>query len=291
MDGIQGDPGSQKQRGSYLGFGRPRQVWRAAYPMLLFVALNFAVGILFGILYYAVGFDVSGHVMEIQLILEVVGFAVFLPLWLRTRRRYTRYSGGRVNWPTALLVVGLALGTWSIASILAGLLAPLFPSYREIEAQLSSGRFVTQLLAVGILGPLAEEFCFRGVTLSRMENLRPWLAVLVTSLLFGVCHLNPVQGIYGALTGAVLGFLCVRFLTIWYAVIAHMTINLLSVLLIHLPGGDGSQRAAEGILLLLGIALFFVCGALLLRRGHPPTPPPPGAPPAAPPEFLVRDDP
>jgi len=302
-----------KLKKTYLGYSSLRQVWRVIYPVLIFLAAN--IGVVF-IISIAVGVVavlrgalaeeipeqintlINEHAMTIQLVLEIILLAIFLPIWLKTRKRYRRYEEGRVEPATMFSVIGVAFGAYSIVVIAVGLVAPYFPSYESIEQALTSGSLPMQLLAVGILAPIAEELCFRGVILSRMENLKKWLAILISAALFGLVHLNPLQSLYAGLTGILMGVIYIRFRSIWYAIAAHMTFNLTGVLLSTLTKDREELEWMAGLIILAGIVLFFVCGALLLKRPLPANPmpisempkdnEPPLAPP--PPKPSIYDD-
>lgn len=66
---------------------------------------------------------------------------------------------------------------------------------------------VAMLLYGIILGPIAEEFIFRGVSLSHFEKVLPfWVANIFQAILFGLYHMNLVQGIYTFFVGLFFGY-------------------------------------------------------------------------------------
>lgn len=91
------------------------------------------------------------------------------------------------------------------------------------------------VLLVVSLGPVIEELLFRGVLLSAL--LQRWRAVpsvLITSALFALVHLSGLQFHWYAvpqlfLLALLLGWLRLRSGSIWPAVVAHGTNNLLAV--------------------------------------------------------------
>jgi uncharacterized protein len=82
-----------------------------------------------------------------------------------------------------------------------------------------------------------EEVLARGFLLRRCQTLLggAWLPVLISSLLFGLGHFY--QGWSGvaqtALIGIVLGFLTLRWGTLWPAIIAHAGLNTLSLAILR----------------------------------------------------------
>ena len=62
---------------------------------------------------------------------------------------------------------------------------------------------IGELLIVAILAGVCEELLFRGALQNGLEQLsgRPWLALAVASLLFGLAH--PITPLYAVLAGAI----------------------------------------------------------------------------------------
>ena len=84
---------------------------------------------------------------------------------------------------------------------------------------------------VAIGAPLAEELFFRGLVLRAVEKRSTLVvAVVVSSIVFGATHLEPLQ--FAALTvaGAVFALVSVRAGRLGPAIIAHMTFNGVSVI-------------------------------------------------------------
>lgn len=88
------------------------------------------------------------------------------------------------------------------------------------------------LLRLAVIDPLAEELCFRGVSLTALERsgLPFWAANLVHAVLFAAFHFNIVQSAYALVCGLVLGGLRQRD-GIASSAIAHCACNLSGVIL------------------------------------------------------------
>lgn len=102
------------------------------------------------------------------------------------------------------------------------------------------------VLALVFIGPFSEEVVFRmGIQHHLIRHrVRPWTAILLTAVIFGIIHGNPAQ-IPGAVAfGIVLGWLYWRSGSIWLSVAAHVFNNLLSVL-ISWTTSDAETTIAE----------------------------------------------
>lgn len=88
------------------------------------------------------------------------------------------------------------------------------------------------LLRLAVIDPLAEELCFRGVSLTALERsgLPFWAANLIQAALFAAFHFNIVQSAYALACGLVLGGLRQRD-GIASSAIAHCACNLSGVIL------------------------------------------------------------
>jgi len=97
----------------------------------------------------------------------------------------------------------------------------------EMEQSLLS---VFGLIAVGIVVPVAEEFLFRGAVLGsllkwKQTEGRPWLAVLLSAVIFAVVHLNPAQMPGAFFMGLLFGWLCYRTGSLLPGIIIHILNN------------------------------------------------------------------
>ena len=106
--------------------------------------------------------------------------------------------------------------------------APLFGDFSNLDIDVVSIYFLT----VVILSPIIEESLFRGIFLRRfnleLKNLT--LAILISSLLFGICH--NFGGILGAiLFGTCVSILYIKSKNILVPIFAHFLNNLISFLL------------------------------------------------------------
>lgn len=88
------------------------------------------------------------------------------------------------------------------------------------------------LLRLCVIDPVAEELCFRGVSLAALERrgLPFWAANLIQAVLFACFHFNVVQSAYALVCALVLGGLGQRD-GIGPSIIAHCVCNLSGLLL------------------------------------------------------------
>jgi membrane protease YdiL (CAAX protease family) len=169
-----------------------------------------------------------------------------------------------------LLIIGAALGANFLLSYVLEFfdLVRYFPDYGALEELLYSGSPVAQILAIGIIGPIAEELCMRGLVQRRMSAWLPqWAAVLISAVLFGILHMNVLQGSYATLFGVLLALLYLKYRTLWAPLVAHIAINLSSVLsgIIFTDVPEEALIQINVILTIVTVALGTICTVLLVR--------------------------
>lgn len=167
-------------------------------------------------------------------------------LWLRGVDRATLLTGAALA-PTLYLIVSEALALLPEAWL---------ESYNEASAGIDSGT-LTGVLAVAVVAPVVEELIFRGLMLNRLSRVMPgWLAAVLSSAAFGVCHGHPVWFAYAFVLGAFFAFLDLRAQSILPSILGHVAFNAISQILSFVPETEEGTEAAlaMGILLLTAIA-------------------------------------
>ena len=91
------------------------------------------------------------------------------------------------------------------------------------------------LLTVGILAPICEEFFFRGVLLQGLLNKgkSQIFALLFSSFIFSIAHLNPWQMVGAFILGTAIGWVYMKTKSLWNAILLHI-INNFTVGLIYI---------------------------------------------------------
>jgi uncharacterized protein len=171
-----------------------------------------------------------------------------------------------------VVVVG-TLGVMSAGMILTACItlgwvprSPALDMLTRMIKSLSLSRTIMTGLLLGLLPGLIEEMLFRGYIQTRL--VARWGAtwgVFWTALMFGITHLDLMQGLFAAVVGCVLGLITVRTGSIVPAMICHSANNIISTLI----GGDIQARANNLVLLFLGLIALPLAVYYLHRRLPP----------------------
>lgn len=150
----------------------------------------------------------------------------------------------------------LGIGVTILLLFLSGILTKIIPSYGEVVNQLNvASKSALQLVIAIILIPIYEEIVFRGIIFGYLrKNFNIIVAILVQALIFGIMHLNLVQGIYTFILGIVLALIYMYSDSILGNITVHIIFNLLGVLI--MPMLLSKFPIMVIVLLILGIALF-----------------------------------
>lgn len=114
--------------------------------------------------------------------------------------------------------------------------------------------FPVMWLLMGVYGPFCEEFVFRGVLYGGYKKSGSLIgAILLSSLAFGLMHMNFNQAIYAFAIGILLSMLVEATGSLWASTFCHMIFNSFQVCLMFLSnwmlntfyGGVMSDAQAE----------------------------------------------
>ena len=145
-----------------------------------------------------------------------------------------RQTSGLFSRPKLLLgLIFLVPGLQIISSILTTFSASLFPGWMDFYEKLMenagfNGNSISPLLILYavLLGPIEEELTFRGVIFSSAKKALPfWAANIFQALLFGIFHMNLIQGIYAFFIGLFLGYVAGRGGSIYFSIFLHILFN------------------------------------------------------------------
>jgi membrane protease YdiL (CAAX protease family) len=173
-------------------------------------------------------------------------------------------------------IVLMLLGSIILAAEVKFVMQMVWPepaSMKEATQGLVGGSVWDTLLAFVVLGPVTEEFLFRGVILQGfLRNYSRRKAILVSALLFALFHLNPWQFPVAFLVGVVLGWWLAVTGSLLPCLFGHALGNSLTLLISVVARNRTTQSSAASppwpfwlVAGLLGASLM-ATGAWLERR-------------------------
>ncbi|MEF9839463.1 MAG: CPBP family intramembrane glutamic endopeptidase [Lachnospiraceae bacterium] len=116
-------------------------------------------------------------------------------------------------------------------------IAFLSETYQKVNNGFYSSKWIIQVLGLGLIAPIAEELIYRGLLYKRLkETSSRGMAMFYSALIFGLYHGNIVQAIYGFVLGLAFAYLYEQYGSIKAPIIAHVIVNLTSVVLTNTGG-------------------------------------------------------
>jgi sodium transport system permease protein len=141
---------------------------------------------------------------------------------------------------TLPMVVLLAIALHPLAFLMSDIVTQLYPFSPEVTGQLHvMQRLIDRapnawmvLLVLAVTPAICEELAFRGFILSGLRHMgHKWLAILVTSVLFGAAHSVIQQSLTACVMGVILGYIAIQTGSLLPAILFHCVHNSLAMLL------------------------------------------------------------
>ena len=161
------------------------------------------------------------------------------------------------------------IGTGMISSIIYFVYSTIIKNYGIIIPE-PDFSFPTQsiylilfLIYVCLLGPILEEIIFRGFILKSMQKYGNLTAIIVSSILFSMFHLNLVQFVNPVIMGILLGFITIKSKSIVPSIIAHifnnsMAFTAVGISLLKMPVVESIFSVTYFLVGTLALTLFII---------------------------------
>ena len=159
-----------------------------------------------------------------------------IPCWIiyHLRKKKTNIDSFNLSIENRRIVPLIVLVAIPLNLGIAGPLVELVPMtdffremIREMVLEMAGDQGLLMFTALVIAAPILEELIFRGIMLDGLLRIySPTKAVIVSSLLFGLVHLNPAQFVGGALVGGFMGWVYVHTRSVMATILIHAAFNL-----------------------------------------------------------------
>lgn len=169
-------------------------------------------------------------------------------------------------------------GTYLLAAMASKILAIIFPSSLEYLGEYNQ-YFLEQntillFIIVGICPAIAEEVLFRGFVFSAMkERWKPWTAILLSSILFGLYHMDIIKFFTTGMLGIAMAYSVYYSNSIITSMCIHFLNNTGSVCALVFPDSIGkvyqvldTEEPALMVSFIIISMLLIIVGRYLLRK-------------------------
>lgn len=176
---------------------------------------------------------------------------------------------GRVGVPLSFIIILALVFSFNIST------EPLYswmgvPDFlREFYENIKANPW-NSFFTIVIFAPLFEEFLCRGIILrGLLHHTSPWKAILWSSFMFAIMHLNPWQALPAFLVGILMGWVYWRTKSLWATIFIHFVNNGFSFLVTVLfPALDAEVTYASIMperiyIIVYAFSIIFSLGAFI----------------------------
>ena len=166
--------------------------------------------------------------------------ALLIPFWFLASavglKQGTLFAPSKKSAGYQLACIGLCIGAASVGNIFAEVFSQItsifgyVPYYQPVGFGDGVVSNIIIVLTSTVLAGLLEEFAFRGALLRMLRPYGDGFALVVSALLFGICHPSAAQFFPAVITGLALGYVVISTGSILTSVIAHMAYNTIALL-------------------------------------------------------------
>ncbi|MCO7125561.1 CPBP family intramembrane metalloprotease [Sporolactobacillus shoreicorticis] len=159
----------------------------------------------------------------------------FIPLLIYRKKKFFTYDlrTTKRRMTVNVFVLGL-IAVLGVNAIISSVMYPvewllnLFGYTADPSKEILEGSKTTSMLVYTcLIGPILEEFVYRGVVMRSLERFGSVFAITISALLFSMMHGNIIQIPMAFAIGIVLGYLAKTY-GIWLTVLIHIANNLFS---------------------------------------------------------------
>ena len=127
---------------------------------------------------------------------------------------------------------------------------------------------ILMIICISILAPIGEELIFRGMTLKIFKKAMIWqVAIVMQAILFGIYHMNLVQGVYAALLGLLLGYIAHRYNSVVPAILLHIVINTTSYTIGYVLTDSLIQQLGAVVVIAVAAIIATVGFTVMMLKG------------------------
>ena len=167
-----------------------------------------------------------------------------LPWWIRKKKTTKKELGldRLVSWGDLLITPAGLVVYFVLSAMLVGLAINILPWFDINQSQdvgfdnlIFRYEYTLAFVALVVIAPFAEEVLFRGYLYGKIKHYAPvWLAIILSSVLFGVAHGAWNVGVDTFALGIILCLLREITGSLWASIFVHMAKNGLAYYLLFI---------------------------------------------------------
>lgn len=258
------------------------QIWKVIWPALLAYGINIALAVVFEIVLRITGGTflpadlqkiTEKYSLPLTGIMDAILFLVMAQIWHHDELQRRAWNAkdrllrkNQFGVAQGIMCACLLLMVEFLLSIFSWLI-PSSEEYSEFVGSFGDFPVWVTFLLIGVLGPMAEEFLFRGVIFRRLRDFTNiWVAAILSGVTFGVFHGNLEQGVPAAIIGVVMALLYEHYGTILASLVAHMGVNCYAVVQELLSKKGASSYAMGSVTVIIFMVGIFAVYCIFYKE-------------------------
>lgn len=159
-------------------------------------------------------------------IIIFINLLIFLPIYKKEYQKYEENYKEKIKAPYKIIIIAFLL------SLLLNSILYLIKINLNVKMQFNPNIFL--LINTIIIGPILEEYVFRGVVYNKYLKLYKKESIYITTLIFSLMHFDVLSILYTIIMGFIMNKIYIKEHTLKAPILFHITINLVSSLIFPL---------------------------------------------------------
>ncbi len=131
--------------------------------------------------------------------------------------------------------------------------------YKSILQGEGSLEFFRAIIIGALIPAVSEELLFRGFLQRSIEvKLSPFWAIIISSVIFGFIHFNPINLVPLIAIGLLLGYIAFITRSIVLPIIIHFLNNTIAIIGLYNPTAEGFGKSLENMELTQAVTIMFI---------------------------------
>jgi len=242
------------------------KIKRTLVSIGVFVAVQIVVTIIFLIAGMVQGMDMATAVTQTMGKALLVSDFLVIVILLLLKYCHIKELFKKVPFDVLLISIVFALCGMFAVELLSSTVEIPNTLAEQFEAMAGT---LSGFLGICIVGPIMEEIIMRRVILKEMAKATKsmWWGIIISSALFAIIHINPIQVVFAMPAGIFLGWLYCKTGSLLVPICIHILNNSISFITMRI-GSDSEIELASplGMLLLTATVLVTVGTTIWLVR-------------------------
>lgn len=170
--------------------------------------------------------ELSEYLSKYGIIGLLILCCIFLPILYKKYHKEVKETKSKIPMNQIMYFITLGFSFSFIYNSILGSINHMIPITNLFDGKI----YISSIIGTTLIGPILEEYLFRGITYHRLQKYYPVMkSLLLTGLIFALFHQNIVQMIYAFIFNFILIFAYEKY-QLKASILVHMSANLGSIL-------------------------------------------------------------